>query len=287
MKHVVVITYRFHYHITQVAISTIIKQFNPDKITILFDDLPGMRNYWKEIGPRLAALLKSRYQLNISSKPFSLVPNIHSEISGWIRQQYVKLNLHNIFEDDEWVVVDGDAILNKPIDPWSYQYLNTRESSASSYPHHDIFTRYVLNLGDKRPVFQEREVEFSSMPVRLLTRKTLAGLEQYILNLHGANIRQIRDALTLKQNREYYIELSEWDLICNYQTYISKDLLPLKFIDMIEVPADELYKNWSNYQNEFVVLQGYDNLPKEWYESLGVAVDQEIWRILYETENLI
>ena len=284
-RHVVIITHRYHFHICQVAIDLVMAKYNPQRLSIVFDDVIGTKDGWNYLGRDIAVEIRVKYGLPagvISLHPFSCVDAIHSEPNGWIRQQYVKLNLHKFLDNDEWLVIDGDTLINKDIDPWAYLYVNPADIR---HRHHDFFLRYALDLEDKVAMYNGKPIEFSSVPIRLLNRRTLSGLEKYIYELHGTDVRGIRDSFTLKRNRDRYIELSEYDLIGNYQTFISKDILPLKELGPIFCPAKELYQNWDKLKNEIAVLHGHDNLPLEWYQQMGVNVNQNIWQILYERQN--
>jgi hypothetical protein len=284
MKRIVVITHRYHYHITRVAIKLILKKFNPDEIAILFDDVVGTQRGWGDLGRKLLDDVRkdNNYSTSIFALPFSSLPNVHLEQRGWIRQQYVKLNLHKILKGDEWVVIDGDTLVTVDIDPWKYWYLNLEHNTV---PHHDLFIRYVLNLENQQPMFENKPVDFSAFPIRLLTRKTLENLESYIFDLHGTNVQGIRNSFTLKKNKEFYFELSEYGLISNYQHFISKDLLPIKKIEMYVVPNDRLMNEWNVLKNYLAVLHGNDNLSVEWYKMFEIEINREIWNLLYVNQN--
>lgn len=285
MKTLVIITHRYHYHICQVAILLAIKQFNPDKVAILFDDVVGTQVGWNELGKKLITDIKKIYFFqpgSIYAIPFSSLTNVQSEPRGWIRQQYIKLNLHKVLQGDEWIVVDGDVLINHSLDLQKYCYINPSDPLRL---HHDLFVRYVLDLTNQQTNFNNKPVEFSSVPIRLLNRKTLEGLEQYLYELHSTDIQNITNSFTLKKNRENYFELSEYDLIGNYQNFISKDLLPLKELEIYFEPTEKLYSTWDFLKNKIAVLHGWDNLPIEWYDQFGVKINQEIWNLLYESKN--
>lgn len=286
MKTIVIITHRYHYHISQVAILLVVKNFNPDRIAILFDDVPGTQCGWDKLGLKLVRDIKKIHEFepgSIFSVPFSSLNGIHNEPEGWIRQQYVKLNLHKLLPDNEWLVIDGDVLINTDIDPWRYCYINPGDELKL---HHDWFVRYTLNLGDKRVYYNNNPVEFSSVPIRLLTRKMLEDFEKHIYQLHNTDIKGVRDSFTLKQNRSKYLELSEYDLIGNYQHFISMDSLPLKELEIYFNPKDKLFSNWNFLKDKVAVLHGWDNLPIEWYQQFGVNINQEIWDLLYSSQKI-
>lgn len=286
MKNLVIITHRYHYHICQVAILLAMKHYNFDSVTIMYDDVQGTKVGWQNLGSDLLRDLwsiRSWYRGSLRAMPFSELINVHNESSGWIRQQYIKLNLHKLLPEDSWLVVDGDVLLNYPIDPWSYCYINPSDRFCL---HHDWLVRYVLNLEDKRTLFNQNPVEFSSVPIRYLTRKTLQGLEDYIYELHNTNIINVYNSFTLKKNKNYYLELSEYDIIGNYQNFISNDLLPLKELEIYFHPKDDILSNWDMLKNKITVLHGWDDFPAEWYSQFGVEINQEIWNNLYDNQKI-
>lgn len=278
MKHVVVISHRYHYHICQVAIDFIRKQYNPDKFTILFDDVKGTKRGWDDAGRQLVRTVAEKYGFKdnyVTAHGFSIVNNVHAEKRGWLRQQYVKLNLHNFLDGDEWLVVDGDTLINAPIDPWKYQYINHGDRDPLPYHYYDFFTRYILDLEDKRPYFDGSPVGFMAMPVNLLTRKTLAGLESYIFDLHGTDIKGVLDSFTLKKDKEKYVELSEYSIIGNYRYFISKDMPEMRYVNLSVEQGHDFVRNWQN--RDIAVLDGKDNLPIEWYQQMGVTINKDVW----------
>lgn len=281
MKNIAIITHRYHYHICQIATLLAVKQFNPDSVAIFFDDVRGTKFGWDNLGKRLLQDIKKIVPTYMYALPFSSIPNIQNESNGWIRQQYVKLNLHKVLQGDQWLVIDGDVLINHFIDPWKYCYINPADPL---HLHHDLFVRYALDLNDKRVYYKDKPVEFSSVPIRLLTRKTLMGLEEYIHQLHGIDIQSIRNSFTLK-NSSKYLELSEYDLIANYQNFISNDLLPVTPIEIYFEPKENLIANWEFLKNKIAVLHGQDNLPISWYEQFGIKINQEIWDLLYNNQN--
>lgn len=286
MKNIVIITHRYHYHICQIAILLAIEHFHPNNIAILFDDVEGTQVGWGDIGKNLLNDVKSNVNLKsckIFALPFSSISMTKNEPAGWIRQQYVKLNLHKILPHDEWLVIDGDVLLNHQIDPWNYCYIN---SADPLHLHHDFFVRYALDLGDKRVLYNNSPVEFSSVPIRLISRKTLTGLENYIQKLHNTDIRGIRDSFTLQKNKEKYLELSEYDLIGNYQNFISNDLLPLENLEIYFEPKENIVANWDFLSSKITVLHGYDNLPIEWYKNFGININQTVWNLLYTNQKI-
>lgn len=285
MRHLVIITYALHYHICQVAIKLAIQRFNPDKVTILVDNPAGTMYGWDNLGSELTYDLKINVGLTnprIHAISFTALPDIQTEPWGWIRQQYIKLNLHKILPGDEWLVIDGDTLINEDINPYDFVYVNSNDYILT--PQNAFFVRYALDLGNKELLFNNKLIELNG-PIKVLNRKTLEGLENYIYELHGTDVKGIRDSFTLKQNRRFYVELSEYDLIAYYQAFISKDLKPLKHVGFYYHSSGDFVSNWDLLKDKIAILDGKDDIPSEWYAQFGVKINQELWEKLGYTKK--
>lgn len=104
----VIFSYPLHFIMMQLAYKNAIDAIDGiDEVVIVWDDI------------------FNRDDKNITNKKLlEVIPATkiiyHSEIDsckdeplGWLRQQYIKLDLHNILEDDQWVILDSDVILRE------------------------------------------------------------------------------------------------------------------------------------------------------------------------------
>jgi len=274
----IVFTYSEHFHITKLAIKQAKEHLSPSEIIVLYDDLQDYR--WVRLGDELRNDLLVEYGIVVSCIPQSAVEITQTQNNGWIRQQYVKLNLHKILPHQSWIVLDGDSIILNKIDPSRYCYINP----AAGHPEATrFFCDYALDLDHQTIQFEGMSISFSVGPIKHITRKTLIGIEKRIAELHGTSIDKVFDSFTLKKNQSRYVGFSEFNLIGFYENIISNESLPLSRI-RIKVAHREEFISLLN-QNDlellvFSVNQGRDDLPRRWYEDQGIKINENIWKSL-------
>lgn len=269
--HLVIVSYPYHYHITQVALRKAQEVLKPDVTTILWDDavLP-------EVGYdffKTNFLNDAEYRAGII--PFSAYTPVTTEPVGWIRQQLAKLNVHHYLSGDEWVVMDGDTLVNQFIEPEKFCYVNPGDPPRR---WHDWFTDYLLDLDNHIIEIGGRPATSSSVPIKRVQRDILFGLDKRIHKLHGCGLSEVYHSFTLQQNREKYLEISEWEILTYYESLIGR-LLPLLEAAPRFLNADEFVAKHS--QHQIAVLSGRDNLPHEWYNYMGIQVNLDLWNAIY------
>ena len=274
----IVFTYSEHFHITKLAIKQAKEHLSPSEIIVLYDDLQDYR--WVRLGDELRNDLLVEYGIVVSCIPQSAVEITQTQNNGWIRQQYVKLNLHKILPHQSWIVLDGDSIILNKIDPSKYCYINP----AAGHPEATrFFCDYALDLDHQTIQFEGMSISFSVGPIKHITRKTLIGIEKRIAELHGTSIDKVFDSFTLKKNRSRYVEFSEFDLIGFYENIISNESLPLSRIRIKVAHREEFISRFNQNDLELLVFaanEGRDDLPRRWYEDQGIKINENIWKSL-------
>jgi len=275
----IVFTYSEHFHITKLAIKQAKEHLSPSEIIVLYDDLQDYR--WVRLGDELRNDLLVEYGIVVSCIPQSAVEITQTQNNGWIRQQYVKLNLHKILPHQSWIVLDGDSIILNKIDPSKYCYINP----AAGYPEADrFFCDYALDLNHQTIQFEGISISFNLGPIKHITRKTLIGIEKRIAELHGTSIDKVFDSFTLKKNQSRYVGFSEFNLIGFYENIISNESLPLSRIGIKVAHREEFISLLNQNDLELLVFQcnnqGRDDLPRRWYEDQGIKINENIWKSL-------
>jgi hypothetical protein len=214
--------------------------------------------------------------IDVMSIPFDAVAETINEPRGWIRQQFVKLNLHKILDGNSWTILDGDAILQASLDPQRYTYINPHDSLPV---HHRNFTNYVLDLGYKDIEYDGKPISFSAIPFRHVERSTLVSLDYHIRKLHHKTLKEIYDGFS-GPNKHRYMEISELELINHFEHHILGKKLDLKPISCTFTPTDRYVSDWKS-NDDLYVLAGKDDLPREWYAQQGIDINEEIWNQLY------
>lgn len=213
--------------------------------------------------------------------PFEAISETHDEPRGWIRQQFVKLNLHKILNSESWIVLDGDAIMQKSLDPRKHTYINQHDILPM---HHRNFTNYVLDLGYRDIEYDGKPISFSAIPFRHIERSTLVSLNDHVFKLHQKTLKEIYDALS-GPNKDRYMEISEFELINHYEYQILGKKLDFRPISCTFMPTDRYIQDWKK-DDDLYVLAGRDNLSRDWYEQQGIQINQELWDQLYSKKIL-
>lgn len=270
-ENLVVVTYPYHYHVTQLAIIHALKLYNIQNVYVFYDHIDKPIEIGRTLQDDLAA-----HNISVIPIPFASIKSTRSQSNGWIRQQYVKLHLHQVLNDESWLVLDGDSILQTKLDPNTFCYFNAHDDRPD---HHKFFTNYTLDLNFKDITFCDKIVSFSAVPFRKIKRHTLIQLEKHICKLHGKTIDELYDSFTLP-NKSTYLEISEFELINNFEFQILQEPLNLKPANVgILNPADFI-TSW-NDGYDILALQGHDHLPINWYANNGISINEKIWNQLY------
>lgn len=161
----VIFSYRHHFNIMQLAYRHAVQAIdNITEVIVVWDDKYG----------------NGDDKLIVAEKILTAIPAdriiFHSDIDycrdeplGWLRQQYIKLSLHKIFNDDSWIILDADVILKTPkqfyqddtllvytdldyyqpyFDFIKYAFDISKLSSPSYMTHFALFERSVLTAVD-------------------------------------------------------------------------------------------------------------------------------------------
>ena len=238
-----VISYPYHYHITQLAIKHAIDNIKDiTNIHIIWDDsvLPIPHNNYI---------------------PFSKICNFPTKLKGWYRQQIIKLNLHKVLTG-ELLILDGDVILNQTFSPQQYFY--------------------APQLGDNTPTFLKikellkiNQFDFSCAPFMYIETEWLQELHQLNPNINQQYIDVARSCWA--SNGLWPIP--EWDLLYRFITEvkkINKQVLPLEYKLL---KTHQFEKDFDNTQN--FVLDGKDNFSIDFYIKHNISINKKLWKQIY------
>lgn len=161
----VLFSYSKHYHIMQLAYRHALTAFdNITNVTVIWDDM---------------------YDNKQPTIPFDADVITHSSLDflaierhGWLRQQYVKLNLHKLFDDEQWIVLDADVILK------TKKSFSNKEIYTDSKDHYEPYFKFIKHaFGIDKNNSPSYMTHFA-----LFERKVLASIEQFILNKHSKDL---------------------------------------------------------------------------------------------------
>ena len=239
----VVISYPGHYHITQLAIKQAIKNMGGiTAVHIVWDDA------------------------NIPAPhdyiPFSSIVQIPPYIKGWYRQQIVKLNLHKVFPNKELVVMDGDVIFHTIKHPKAYFYAPLLGPEIKSYSK----AKEVLGID---------QYDFLACGFMYVESKWLE-----LIHKTNPNINQIYQNIAMSNwNIDGRWPLSEWEVIHDFVTDVLKIKIATKPFEYEMLKTNEFEAKFDNTKD--IILDGTDNLSKEFYLKNGIEINENIWNATY------
>ena len=272
----VIFTYCQHYHLTKLAILNAMHRIKHSGIIVMYDDV--FSSQWAVLGTHLS-LDMLRHGIAIETVPYSALPLARIISDGWIRQQVVKLNLHHVLEHQDYIMLDGDAMVLQSVDPTAACHINMND-----VPNDDSFNFYdhLLQLNGARVIYQNRPITFSSVPLKHVRSSTLAGLERLVMDLHGQSIYSLYEHM--RSRTDAGISFSEFDIIGTYDALVARDGLPVTHLDIKYAEKDEflqLYKNNDGYKMlMYATTQGKESIPRHWYQQQGIEINEKIWTML-------
>lgn len=244
----VLFSYYQHYHISQLAVKHALKHIpNIDSIVIIWDNT-------HDITPKIP--LYDTLPLH----PIQISWNdLNDDIiikngNGWFNQQLIKLHLDLILEKKDYIVMDGDMILNQDIDPYHNLYATQIPQNHERYNH----LQKVLGLyhGD-----------FMSCPFMYIKSAWLKNIRRMCEINTGFDIKDV----LIKHSPQVY----EWGLIANYLLYVLKKPIRVEPFYYKIMNAENLEKQFNDVDN--FVLAGNDLLTTDFWKDHGVVIDNNIY----------
>jgi len=243
----VVLTYPYHYHITQLAINQAKKHFpNIDLTYIIWDDT----HKFKPSMP-LYECMKDCVQISWS--------RLNLKAVGWAGQQIIKLHLDTVINEKEFIILDGDLIINQDLDPKNVLYSGVLPRQHGAYDH----LSEVLGLG---------VYSFNTCPFMFVEARWLKEIRELCL-LHSH--MTLEEKLTQSANQNGFLD---WNIIAQYQLRCLKSTKKIEYFHRSPMSAKQLEMSFNDTQN--FVLNGPDNFSIEFLESKNITVDRNLMRQL-------
>lgn len=244
----VVMSYYKHYHITQLAIKKAIAHI-PDinKVMVIWDDT-------HEPVPEIP-IYSTIQNCDIGAYTWSGLQHIIvKNESGWFNQQLIKLHMDLIVNDKEFIIMDGDLILNQFLNPRDIMYATQVPSHHLKYNHLDQMLG--LYYGD-----------FSSCPI------------MYVNSVWLKNIRNIctinTDIPLIDMLIKHSPAVNEWDLISKYVLNVLRLPKRIEPFYYARVTPNNLVESFNDIDN--FVLFGDDLVDKEFWIKNNVVVDNNLY----------
>lgn len=173
----IIFSYPLHFNIMQLAYRNAINVIDDiDEVVVVWDDL-----FEKDCNKNI-----------VTEQILKVIPAnkiiFHSDIDlcldeqlGWLRQQYIKLNLHSIFDGNNWVILDSDVILRQKKTFVNNNKLVIYNDPNDYYQPYFDFIKYVFDIDkNNSPSYMTHYALFE--------REVLEHINLWCTTKHGKNI---------------------------------------------------------------------------------------------------
>lgn len=278
--HAVVLTFPGHFFQTQLCLRNL-RKFFPEitNITFVLDDVDAMSwtSFAKDFYHTATQALDIPYQMVMVSS----MPAIKQSVSGWWRQQLVKLTLDTFVADDCWFLVDGDVIFQTRCDIKQLVPICRKLDDSRWNKMAKRYTQDLLSLDQGGLWDGNAQMLTSPVPFRYLDRQLLQSLRSTVEQKFKRDFVDLH--LEWFQNQTIVADIdppdrwvmSEWELIECYRRYVLNQTWP--FVDIgsgypIDVKFDASMSNFffHSYQRDA-------EIGHTWFASQGLAVDTATW----------
>jgi len=264
----VVLTYPGHFLLTVLTIQSYLKYHpTPNRVIIVVDDLSNKvwPSYIEDCHELYSKLIPG-----VEIRQTSSMPQAHKFVSGWIRQQIVKLYLDTIVDEVQWFFTDGDIVFLHDFDPTQTPYTLPVPSEDQN--------NYIKNLLGipKGGIFvNDQQVCVSDPPFKIMDRQVLVELRKHIETIHNRST----DDIHLEYKNEKSTTVSEWELIDSFKQYVLGQELNL--IRYAPHRLDNIPDNLTFFTHQFFTCYSSDSaFTRQFFQEHGVLVSDDIWQIL-------
>lgn len=282
---VVSLSFPGHFFQTALSICSINRWYGPiDHHYVILDDLES--GPWQDYHCDAETFLRTSCpDSNLVFIFTSDIPKLDQCLSGWWRQQIVKLTLDKILPGVAWLAVDGDVIFDS-----FCRYQNIVPISGCTCDGTgilDIFTenyvRSVLGSDQYRVKHQGSYYLTNPVPYRWLTAEFLQKLRHHVEQRFGNDFVDLHIGWFLDQTIVGMHDdmtkwnMSEWELIEIFRRYVLEQELEVVAVgngypldcdtSMIQAP-------------EGIYRHGYvrdSQMGKDWFHQQGLVVDDHLW----------
>lgn len=247
----VLFSYPLHFNIMQLAHKYALTAFeNITHTVVVWDDLYPTRTDFKN---QITTCIPDCTIVYTSSWPAC-----QDETDGWLRQQYIKLNLHNILPDESWILLDADTVVRNPRPLQQDNAVIVYGDPWENYQPYFEFIKYALDL-DKlsTPSFMS--------PYWLCERAVLEAIEIDSIARHGQDIVSVW--------KNYYQNINTCDrrALSEVELYglFAVQRLNKKFVfapHNLKCCLKDQFLNLWNTSDLDLCLGGADDFPQEFWQ---------------------
>ncbi len=249
-----VLSYPKNYHITQVTIKHALKHIpNITQVAIIWDDTHGIdpsRPLFENIENSLM------YKWSTLSKVISFDGN------HWAGQQLIKLHADLILPNEEFILMDGDLVINQDIDPANIMYSNNIPQTHGRYDH----VSELLGLG---------VYDFSTTPFMYYKSQWFKNIRQLCLNnSHMPIDKKLLLAFNKAQSHSNLNWLLEWNVMARYVLDVLKLPKRIEYFHRRAIVGPNFYRFYNAEEN--FVCDGPDNIDLKFYENEDIFIDKAL-----------
>lgn len=240
----IIFSYPCHFRISQYCKHYALQNL-PDVTEVIYawDDI-----YWGDHQSLIDELEKTNKVIR-----YSEFKNVSKTKDGWLRQQFVKLQLHHYFRDDHYLILDGDTLIRN-----KYQVDLKKPTFFVDDAHYTPYFYFIKKcLGLKK----RNNFSFIS-PFNFFEREVLESLENFSIQRNGCDVVKFYQKNKWKKYKSTP-PFSECEIYGTFATQILKkeyNTTELDYIMMSDIKSDV------NNTTKNLVLHGSDSVitEEEW-----------------------
>lgn len=280
----VTLTFPGHFFQTALSIRSIKRWYQPSIHYVVVDDLSQgpWTNYTNDIKK---FLLENCKESNFVFVKTSDIPKMDLCLSGWWRQQLIKLTIDDLLPGDEWLLIDGDVIFDTRCE---FQHIVPIDSSpVDSSGTIEILTRNYIKhlLGTEQTSVKYRGHSYltNTVPYRWLDRPFLQKLRSHVEKRFSENfvdlhIKWFHDQTIVGMHQDLTkLNMSEWELIEVFRKEVLHEDLPCYPIGngySLTTDISRLSPPLGMFRHGYV---RDTEIEQKWFQEQGLIFDQDIW----------
>ena len=281
--HAVILTFPGHFFQTLLSIKTLI-DFYPEvnAVSFVLDDIN--KSPWNNYPDNFEKSLNDLIDIKCKIYQTSKIDQFDKCVSGWWRQQLVKLSLDKILDGEQWFVVDGDTIFATRCEIENVVPITRRSDHESNFSKMSV--NYVSTLlGTTQGCLLDDGVQIctNAIPFRLMDRSLLEMLRRHVESKFNKEFIQLHldwfndQTIVADFNPPIKMVMSEWELIECYRRYVLGINWPFVEIgsgygtdvDLTRVDTKNLFRH--SYKRD-------TEIGKSWFQQQGLKINDDIWQ---------
>jgi hypothetical protein len=282
--HAVILTFPGHFLHTILTVRSLQTWYpDIDKWSIVLDDIQAAP--WDSYAQDFQEYLQQCFPtIFFDIYRSSDQPRLQHCVTGWWRQQLIKLTLDQILPDHDWFVVDGDIVFHSRCEIQNHLPITYHGDTTGGFAEMSAnYVRRLLGIDIGYLELEGKRVNTSPVPFRFLDRDLLQNLRQHVesrfqqefVDLH---LNWFEDQTIVGDiDPPDRMVMTEWELIEIYRRHVQGCMLP-----MIDAGSGYTFDvDLEDKQDNFVYRHSYlrdSELCQTWWQEQGIPVPDTIWQ---------